>query len=319
MPATARRRSLKRLLLHTIAGAALGIGIGWLSRGGRESLSSSSAEKHPDTSAARALHPHSSDAQTAASVKNRAAEDPVLPLLRLFSAADKAAPREMPRVLRGARGLYGVMPFLAKHWAELDAQQMFDSLRAETGSRPLAGDPAVRKALFETWLAQDKEAALTALDDDKALADISGLRMEAARSLTHTEPVRGIAQIMKWRIGNFIDTSGITAWAAKDPAAAAEAASKANLAFVGEHMMLDIGEVWARTDPIGAMHWAMQHQGSLAGSLATGVMVYTWEKSDPAAAAAFVASVTDPAMRIKLDFPPLPREESRAEVVLPAP
>ncbi len=307
-----------------LMGAALGIAAGWLLRGAAAHSSAaagtSSAENADRLSSTPQQPPGAAPQNT---MPNAVPEDAaVTSLLKLLCAADTASPRDMHRLLLAARSQHGVVPFLAAHWAELDAPQMFETLRAERGARPLSSDPAVRKALFDAWLAKDKDAALAALDDDNALPGLYTQRRDAAIALNKTDPLRGLRQILQWRIHNLMDAGGVGIWEIPDPRAAAEMANKiaATTPYNGtaEHVWIDIGRAWSRTDPVAAMQWAMQHEGAHIRSLTHVIMLF-WKDRDAAACAAFGTSVNDPAMRVKLGLPPQARPASGTAPVLSGP
>ena len=314
------RRLLRKLPVMLI-GAVSGTAAGWLLReaavrsSGAAGASSANYADHRSSTP----QPQSFDAAPKNTMPDVAPEDAtVTSLLKLLCAADIAPARDMHRLLLAARSQHGVVPFLAARWAELDAPQMFETLRAERGARPLSSDPAVRKALFDAWLAKDKDAALAALDDDNALPGLYTQRRDAAIALNKTDPLRGLRQILQWRIHNLMDAGGVGIWEIPDPRAAAEMANEiaAKTPYNGtaEHVWIDIGRAWSRTDPVAAMQWAMQHEGAHVRAL-THVSMLFWEDRDATAAAAWAATVTDPVMRVKLQLPPLPLPET--EPVLP--
>ena len=313
-------RLLRRLPVLLI-GAALGTLAGWLLRGAAAHSSGTAgtapAGKADRLSSTPPQRPPNAAPQN--TMPNTAPEDAaVTSLLKLLCAADIAAPRDMHRLLLAARSQHGIVPFLAAWWAELDAPHMFQTLRAETGARPLSSDPAVRKALFDAWLAKDKVAVLAALDDANALPGLYTQRRDAALALNKTDPLLGLRQILKWDINILPDSGGVGVWEIPDPRAAAELAqeiaAKSRYTGAAEHVWIDIARAWSRTDPAAAMQWALQHEGPHVQLLAGNIML-SWKESDATAAAAWAATITDPVLRVKLGLAPLRRQET--EPVLP--
>lgn len=312
------------MILPVMTGAATGALLGWILRGDVAVSAKAEAGTKPDT--ALSAGPGNPAAGTSeprsGAVDAIANADALQPMLRLLCTADAAAPSDMPRLLLAARNLPGVTPFLSRHWADMDASHMYRVLRDETGSRPLSGDSAVTDALFDAWLAKDKEAALAALDDDDALPDMQRLRSSVVRELLHDEPERGLRQIAKWKLNlHYNDMGGIAEWAARDPAAAAEASAHVPLRGVSEHLLIEVAKVWRNADPVAAMRWAMRHAIDHPDSPAAGKVSHIarleWGEYKGELANAFADTITDPALRVKLGLDPLPRPESHTAPPLP--
>jgi hypothetical protein len=302
---------LRKRLPVMLAGAAIGMALGWLLRGS-SAPASAEVSAAPEKAAARIVTPATpSDSARHSSSATPATEDAgVTSLLKLLCAADLATARDMERLLLAARSQQGVVPFLASRWAELDAAGMFQTLRGESSARPLSSDAVVRKALFDYWLTNDRDAALAALDDDKALPGTDKLRNDAAAALMKSDQALALRKILHWNINRRLDGGGVGVWEIADPRAAAETghafSATARYTMPMEHVWIDIARAWGATDPVGALQWGLSREGRHIGNYLFNVMQF-WKQHDPTAAEVYAASVTDPVTRVKLELPPLPR------------
>jgi hypothetical protein len=317
---------LKKRLPSLLLGGALGLGGGWLLRGSVHSAPTTTANVATVSAAATPAGqspPYASPSSLNAAAANEAAE--VQTFLRLACAADAAAAVELPRLLLAVQKSPGVLPMLAAHWAQRDAAHMFAALSRNPAARVLAADSTVREALFDHWLKADRDAALAALGDAQALPDIATIRSAAVGELLYKEPRRALTLINDWKLNlHYKDMGGITAWAKREPAAAAaaaaDAAARMSLPMVADHLIIEIARVWKDTDPAAAIQWAVNHARRFPGSQAPATVVHIvsmeWDGYDPAPARAAAGAITDPALRVHLGLPLLPPADS--EMALPA-
>jgi len=313
---------LKKRLPSLLLSGAIGLGSGWLLRGAIRSVPTAAESAAP---AASTKSPTGRSPQFAASPSRNpaAAGDAaaVQSFLCLVCAADSSALDELPRLMLTAQKSPGVLPMLAAHWAQRDPAHMFEVLSSQPSARALAADSAVRQALFDHWLKAYTDAALAALGDPNALPEMDSLRSAAVGGLLYKEPRRALKLIGDWKLNlHYNDMSGITAWAKREPATAADAAAQVPLPMVGEHLIIEIARVWKDTDPAAAIQWAVDHAHHFPGSQAAATMVHIvsmeWDGYDPAKARAAADTITDPALRVHLGLPLLPPLD--AQMALPA-
>ena len=222
--------------------------------------------------------------------------------LKLLAASEEATAREMPGLIRAAGKDGAAIRMLAARWAELDPMHMFRTLHgeylvAEDAPGALPERSALMDILIESWCAANPAAVVKTLNDVPNFSQREQLRMRAASQLIKTDVERGLTAMSDWNIRNYLpDLKAVGAWAAKDPARAAEVVAKLGHSAVGREALTQVGKAWAATDPQGAL----QKAASLpffAGITFAGQIVGDWAARDLKSAERFTTQIKDPAMR----------------------
>jgi len=303
-----------------IAGAVAGSGLGWILRGATPHQSSAKNSQPVTDNDGAPVVSKNSRGPAAKNAANGSAVDELgaelarhtgaMRWLYILGAADKATAADMPRLLRAIGNDQIALRMLAVRWAELDPRHMFDSLCADAAKFAagatgvdLSAEYQVRHILFEEWAKKDREAAIAALQDRRALPGVESLRYTLTNTIMKADPARGLRLMTEWSITGYIpDMSGIAKWADQDPRGAADAVMSSSLGHAGDDAMQRVGKAWAASDPAAALAFAAEKRGLLGIHLAQSV-VTEWAQRDLNAAIAHVAAQDDSLARARLGIP----------------
>lgn len=308
------------ILSLCVAGAVAGSGLGWILRGATPHQSSAkgsrpAADDHEAPMLGKnSRRPVTKDAPNERAVDELGAElarhTGAMRWLYLLGAADKATAADMPRLLCAIGNDQIALRMLAVRWAELDPRHMFDTLCADAAKHAAGGsgvdlsaDYQIRQILFEERAKRDKEAAIAALQDRRALPGVESLRFTLTNTVMKADPARGLKLMTEWSITGFIpDMTGIASWAQRDPRGAADAVMASSMGHAGDDAMKRIGKAWAASDPAAALAFATGKRGLMANHLAQSV-VTEWAQRDLDAAIAHVGAQDDSLTKTRLGIP----------------
>jgi hypothetical protein len=214
-----------------------------------------------------------------------------------LEALEKATLADYPRLAQLAHGNITLLRLLGVRWAELNPQHLFDTLIARQGSAFPVSE--LQRVLFAEWSRRDKNALVTALRRNDGRSAPSDWRQSFATSLFQNDVELGLQLMSEWNIRAFApQMTGVRKWAAANPRHAAEF----TLAHPADHAsrvtMETIGKEWARTDPSGALEFALSKRGQFAATLADSV-IKTWADRNLPEAAEWLAK-TDATSRNRL-------------------
>lgn len=233
--------------------------------------------------------------------------------LLLVAAAEKAAPGDMPRLLRLCDGDRAALRMVAARWAELDPRHMWQTLMVEdrrgqgsTSSRGAGLGMSTQElaaVLMDSWISRDPAAVRAALSQNSHAPFLQNLRINALRPLMKADPEAAVRLIKEWKMRHFYaDYEGLKEWATQQPVRAASAVRELGNDSSGLVAMQAVGAAWAKSDPQAALAFAtdlpVTQRTALAGSV-----ISHWARENPADAAAYVRALPDAAQRAQLAVP----------------
>jgi hypothetical protein len=308
------------VLLLCTAGAAAGAGIGWILRGtpsrdvghrnGASALTAAAGDKSKTAGSNKGLSGAPSEADDLLG-SELARCTGAMRWLFLLGAAEKAAPADMPGLLRAAKGDSAATRMLAVHWAEIGPKHMLETLFAERTKRLTAGKFGADRAeirdlldvLFEEWPKRDPEGAIAALNGAAYLLGGEGLRQSVVNTVMKTDTERALKLMKEWSVNNYIpNMAALTKWAEQNPLAAAKSVMENTSSYACTEALDQIGKVWAATDPAGALAYADELRG-LPGSRLASATVREWAKRDLNGVISCVTSQTDSLTKTRLALP----------------
>ncbi|MES2705081.1 MAG: hypothetical protein V4726_00620 [Verrucomicrobiota bacterium] len=212
--------------------------------------------------------------------------------LQWMTAVEKAGPGDFPGLARMAKEMPGALNMLAARWIELDPRGLFEACRNAGGSGP--GFPAneLAQLLLETWPKNDPDAVLTALKNSPGLQ--MGWQFTALNSLFQNRPEQALITMSALSIDGYgPDMKGVAKWAAADPGHAAEVALAHPAGFASRLVLETIGKEWGKSDPEGALAFAVSRNTAAASDLANQVM-RQWVEKDLTKASGWLAAAGGP-------------------------
>lgn len=233
--------------------------------------------------------------------------------LLLVAAAEKAAPDDMPRLLRLCGGDRAALRMVAARWAELNPRHMWQSLFAQESATG-AADRSFKSALgmsnyelaevlVESWIAHDPAAVRAALSENSEALFMKNLRMDTLRSLLKSDPETAVPLITEWKMRHFYhDFDVLSNWAMTQPARAASVVKQLGSDSAGLRALAVVGAAWAKSDPHAALAFVSNLSSSQGAAFAGGV-IKQWAGKDTTAVASFVGSLSDSARRAQLAIP----------------
>lgn len=219
---------------------------------------------------------------------NLSLTDGVTRWLHWMTAVEKAGPADFPGLARLAQGLPGALNMLAARWIDRDPRGMFDACR-QGG----AGFPAneLAQLLFETWPKNDPDAVLAALQEHRHLSN--GWQFTALNTLFHSRPEQALIAMSRLGIDSYgPNMEGIAQWASANPRHAAEVALAHPAGYATRSVLETVAKEWAKTDPVGALAFAMDRQSHAAADLANHVL-RQWVEKDLAKASEWFAAADE--------------------------
>jgi hypothetical protein len=222
--------------------------------------------------------------------------------LRLVAASEQATAAEMPSLIRLAGKDSAAIRMIAARWAELDSRHMFKCLYAEmllpeNAPNALPSRWVMQEALFEVWAKKDPAAVMKVLAEVPTFSGIESLRMNVVNAFMKSDPEKGIAAMVEWKITNYYpDMKKLAAWAEKEPKAAADAVQKLGAEHITNEALRQVGKAWAATNPQEALEHAATLRPSARASLA-GEVIKVWAERDLASAIEFATSQGNAAYR----------------------
>ncbi len=298
-------KPVSRILVLLVAAVA-GLGIGFAWRGNRPAAhdtneaSSEAASNNPSSKNQAHSRPPTPDNSPLATqlAKNLAMSSGVTRWLYWLEAIEKASPSDFPRLAELARKNPAAMRFLAARWAAIAPRQMFDYLaHLSRGDRDFPWD--LKDTLLREWMKTDREGVIAALSERPGVPGKQGWQYSVAEQVFATNPERGLKLLQEWSIYSYIPRmKGVAAWAAQDPAHAAQFALDHPASFVSNEVMDTIGKEWSKTDPAAALVFATKNPDALSTRLANQTMTL-WASKDLDAAGAWLANA-DPSVRDRL-------------------
>ncbi len=223
-----------------------------------------------------------------------------------MEALEKAVASDFPRLARLAEGHPSTVRLVATRWIEVDPRHLFDSLvTARKEGRPLLSGEWV-DLLFREWSQRDPDAVIAALNGLDRYGrpahepgQFESWRMSAVDTLIQDYPELGLRMMSDWDIHNYLPhMNGVARWAALDSRHAAEFALAHPTGFASRSVMETIGREWAKSDPGGALAFAIGQPGKLGTTLASAVLK-EWAGSNREGAAEWLVG-TDPRTRHQL-------------------
>jgi hypothetical protein len=192
-----------------------------------------------------------------------------------LDALEKAMPQDFPQLARLAQGNPTALQFVAARWAEVAPLHMFETIVA--ASKNGAGLPVneLASVLFREWTKRDPDAVIAALSGAQEFDNQwrGNWRRTVASYVFENDVERGLLLMARWRIENFgPDMKAVSKWAAADPLHAAEFTFRNPVGYAARMMIETVGKEWAKTDPAGALTFAMTKQGDLGSALAQSVV-----------------------------------------------
>jgi hypothetical protein len=203
------------------------------------------------------------------------------------------------------------LQMIATQWASRDPAHMWRIISTESakglGADSLGSLPIplheITNILFKEWVAHDPAAARAALSGPSDMLYLEASRSNLFSVFAQSDPEGALGLIEEWNIRHRNPGwQGLDKWAAADPRHAAEVASRSGTEVAAMEALKVIGRTWARTDPAAAMAYAAGLSQAQRSSFTAGVMK-EWAAKDSAAAAAFVTAQTDAAIRAQLAGP----------------
>jgi hypothetical protein len=214
-----------------------------------------------------------------------------------LEALEKASPADCPRLAQLAKGNSTLVRLVAVRWAEMNPQHMFDTLVSGQVVSSLVDE--LQRVLFEEWSKKNIDAAITALSKSEGRGLPQSWRRSFATSLVVKDPERGLRLMSEWNVENYgPQMTGVKKWAAANPQHAAEFALAYPAGNATRSVMETIGKEWGRTDPAGALQFAVAQRGEFASALASAVLK-SWTDRDLNEAADWLAKA-DAAARTRL-------------------
>ncbi len=204
-------------------------------------------------------------------------------------AAEK--PRDFGRLLDRAKGNHDLYRAVAARWAATDPHDMLLKLT----------DAKLRPVLFETWSKFDPEGMLRTLHRMQRDGTVrSGDLHSAVRYLMTHAPALGIDAIADFGLTNYHPREeGIVRWARSDPKGAALKVMELEDSYSRSKMLSEIGKVWGKEDPEGAIHFARSNGGTLGLNLAASA-IRSWAARDPDSAEALLSNESDPVYHARM-------------------
>lgn len=212
-------------------------------------------------------------------------------------AVEKAAPSDFPRLARLAQDSPAALQFVAARWAEIAPRHLFDALTAATKGGPSLPVQELAQVLFAEWPKGDPEGAIAALSGPGNSGMRRAWQEAVATTVINNDIERGLRLFSEWHIESympFYDERGpVPQWAAADPRHAAQVALQYPSTYLSQGVVKVIGEEWAKSDPVAALHFATGSGGQLGALLGTAALK-TWAAQDLKKAADWMAAAGDP-------------------------
>ena len=218
----------------------------------------------------------------------------VIRWLYWLEAMEQASTSDYLRLLQLAEGNPAAIRLVSQRWIALYPRHAFDTLvEATRNGRPLTkGMRELSRSLFRDWPKSDPEAAIAALSGPEDFAMRDSWRHDVASTVIRNDAERGLRLFHDWSIENFGPyMDGVTKWAAANPQHAAEFAMANPAGYATRLAMETIGKEWAKTDPAGALGFAVSKSGELNSILSASVLK-EWSGRDLNAAANWLASTS---------------------------
>ena len=219
--------------------------------------------------------------------------------LHWISAIENAPLDDFPQLARVARGNGIFQQLLAQRWFDSDPEHFFRALEKESNSFSDETDGSFpyeyfSDFLFEKWAGTDAEAAIGALSDTTRLLGKFQLRNTVFMEVMALDPLRGLSLMSQWRGVKGPWKNDMVKWAQKDPRKAAVAILENAAGGVTESCMKAVAEVWASSDPAGALAFAADAEGT-EGQILREKVFQQWVNEDMTAASDWLAEQDDPA------------------------
>jgi len=290
-----------RQALIIVAGAALGLMIGFALRNKMAATTLATSERSP--SATRSTSNFNSRSSFLANRRGARADDSPLATqlerdlsmssgvtrwLHWLEALEKAKPSDCPRLAQLAQGNATLVRLVAARWVEMDPKHMFETIVAghDRTQFPVG---ELQRVLFDEWPKRDLEAVIAALSHTNAMGLPENWRRSFAATLVEKDPERGLRLMSEWNVENHGPRmTGVKKWAAANPRHAAEFALAHPAGYATRLTMETIGKEWARTEPAAAMEFSASRRGEFASTLASSVLK-SWAERNLDEASAWLA------------------------------
>ena len=221
--------------------------------------------------------------------------------LHWISAIENASLHEFPQLARVAHGNESFLQLLAQRWFDRDPWHFFHSLEKESKLiSDASGDSfpqeQLSKFLFETWIRKDPDSVIEALSSSTKLRllGLSGYRRTVFFDIMESDPRRGLTLMNRWDIRRHgPGTKGVEKWAKENPREVAAAILENAAGYGTEHCMEAVAKVWAKSNPEGALAFAMDAKGK-EGEVLRETVFREWLAKDMAAASDWLMARNDP-------------------------
>ncbi len=210
--------------------------------------------------------------------------------LAWIEAVERAQPADFPRLARLAQGNVAATRLITARWAEIAPRHLFDTLVAASKNGGALLYQEYARTLWNDWPKRDPAAAIAALNEAGSVGMRNQWRREAATDIVNYDPELGLRLMAQWHIENHQpNQGGIAKWAAKDPRHAAEFTLENAAGTAMVSAMETIGKEWSKTDPAGALTFAIGKPGE-GGTALVAEALKKWAGNNLEEAANWVAA-----------------------------
>ena len=221
--------------------------------------------------------------------------------LHWISAIEGASLDDFPQLARVAQNDERFLQLLAQRWFDSDPEHFFHTLEKESKLLSESRDDLfphaqLRDLLFGKWIRKDIDAAIEALSSSTELLGRSEIRASVFGQVMELDPRHGLPLLNKWGIHNRAPSKkGVEKWARENPKEAASAILENAGTFGAESCMKAVAEVWAKSDPEGALSFAVDAKGR-EGEILRRTAFQEWVSNDIAAASDWLMERDDPGL-----------------------